>query len=105
MSLYEGQGTKPFAKSRLEDMSYTKTRSCELHSQVEVWCGDLNLFPQLVEMFVYESFLQSIEDHNLSFTKLDRQLLKVTKASQGIDLSLQSLWSRGQQDQVIGKEE
>ena len=42
-----------------------------------------------------------MEDQNLGSTQVDRRLSKVTKDGQCVDLSLQNLKSRGQQDQVV----
>lgn len=56
-------------------------------------------------MYVCNIDLRCIEDHNLGFTWVDRQLLKVTKAGKGVNMSLQALRSKGQQDRVVGKKE
>jgi hypothetical protein len=50
----------------------------ELYSQVCVCAGDLNLLPSEEEMKVY-GLLRPVEDHNLGFTQVDRQLSKVAK--------------------------
>jgi hypothetical protein len=43
----------------------------------KIGCSDLYLFPSKVEMDIGESMLQQVEDINLGFTQVIRQLLKI----------------------------
>jgi hypothetical protein len=58
-----------------------------LYSQVRVGTDGLDLLPFEEEMKVY-GLLRPVEDHNLGFTQVDRQLSKVTEESWGVQLSL-----------------
>jgi hypothetical protein len=56
LSLDEGQGTVLFTESRLKGLPHTETGPHELYSQISEGCGDLNLCPPIVEMYVRELF-------------------------------------------------
>jgi hypothetical protein len=60
-------------------MSQTKVRSCELNPQIGICVGDLKLLSSEEEMVIKEGLLRHVEDHDLGFTQVDRQLMKVTK--------------------------
>jgi hypothetical protein len=79
MPLKKGQESIALANSRLKCMSQTKTRSCEQYPQISIRVGDLNLLSFEKEMVIKDCPLRPIEDHDLGFTQVSRQVTKVTK--------------------------
>jgi hypothetical protein len=84
LPLKKNQGSVALAKARLKCMPQAKTRSCEQYPQISIHVGDLNLLSFEKEMVIKEGLLQPIEDHDLGFTQVDHQLMKVTKEGHDI---------------------
>jgi hypothetical protein len=68
-------------------MLQTKVRSSEQYPKISICAGDLNLLSSEEEMVIKEDLLQPVEDHDLGFTQVDRQLTKVTKEGHGIKIN------------------
>jgi hypothetical protein len=53
--------------------------SCESYSQISICASDVNLLSSEEEMVIIKGLLQYVEDHDLGFSQVDRQLSKVAK--------------------------
>lgn len=94
-----------FIQLRPEGLSQTKVWTCELNPQISVRCGNIDLLTLQEEMEGGESTDRRVEDHDLCFTQVDCQLLKVEKTREGIQLLLKTLWGGVHKFYIINKEE
>jgi hypothetical protein len=72
--LEHNQGSIPLAEMGLESDPHGKSRACELDPQICIGCTNLHFTPLEKEEKVLHRYLRSIEDHDLSFAKVDYHL-------------------------------
>jgi hypothetical protein len=78
LPLKQGKITISLRESGLKSMPQAKLWLFYFNLQASVGHGNLDIPPLEVEVAVKETALWHIEDNDLSFTKTDRQLLKIT---------------------------
>jgi len=76
----------PLVDLGLKSMSKIEAMPQELQPQVCICVGDLNLLPSKNKVVGQKNLLRPIDDHDIGFTQVDHQLLKIAKKCQSICL-------------------
>ena len=88
----------------MEGGAHGETRACELDPQIFVGRGNIRFTPTEEVKFL-KIFLGGIENHDISFVKVDNHLVKIEKVGKSIHAPLKALSEEWQDDHIVYKQE